>query len=157
MRAVIRFKSIMGTSLSYQSDTPIPEPIRSEIVRYLTEESDKRDWWAESLILFDTPNLPGHLVGDTKLFCLIDDDLADCFMAMTDAVFIIELLETVSAKYKIDWTLSLAGSPCGQVIKGARDAELTNSLDSFAMLADEDRGDFGKYDRVRLLAENPDR
>ena len=58
---------------------------------------------------------------------------------------------------KIDWTLSLAGSPCGQVIKGARDAELTNSLDSFAMLADEEGGDFGNYDRVRLLTENPDR
>jgi hypothetical protein len=147
----------MGTSLSYQSDTTVPEPTRSEVVQYLTEEASKRDWWAESLILFDTPHLPGHIVGDTKLFCLIDDDLADCFMAMTDAVFIVELLEAVSAKYKIDWTLSLAGSPCGQVINSTRDAELANSLDSFAMLADEDGGDFGNYDRDRLLAENPDR
>ena len=147
----------MGTSLSYQSDTTVLEPTRSDVVKYLTNEASKRDWWAESLILFDTPHLPGHIVGDTKLFCLIDDDLADCFMAMTDAVFIVELLEAVSAKYKIDWTLSLAESPCGQVIKGARDAELTNSLDSFAILADEEGGDFGNYDRVRLLTENPDR
>ncbi len=78
-------------------------------------------------MLFDTPHMSGHIVGDTKLFCLIDNDLADCFMAMTDAVFIVELLEAVSAKYKINWTLSLAGSPCGHVINGTRDNELTNT------------------------------
>ena len=155
--AVIRFKKFMGTSLSYQSDTAVAEPTRSEIVDYLTSASDKRQWWAESLILFDTPQLPGHIVGDTKLFCLIDDDVADCFMAMNDAVFIVELLEAVSGRYKIGWTFSLAGSPCGRVINGERDQELAANLDAFAMLADDDGNGFGDYDRDVLLAEHPDR
>ena len=50
------------------------------------------------------------------------------YSQMTDAIFIVELLENESAKYKIVWTLSVAGSPCDQVINGTRDAELTTSV-----------------------------
>ena len=147
----------MGTSLSYQTKSPVPEPSRSAILEYLRRESNNRTWWAESLLLFDSPELPGHIVGDTKLFCLIDDDLADCFMAMTDAVFIIELLEQVSANHGVDWALAIAGSPCGQVIAGKRDDVLSAAIGFFATLSDDDGNGFDDYDRETLLAANPDR
>lgn len=63
----------MGTSLSYQTTAPVPDSRRSRVVAELTAISDGREWWAESILLYDAPGLPGHNGGDTKLFCLIDD------------------------------------------------------------------------------------
>lgn len=147
----------MGTSLSYQSTAVISEPLRSKIIEFLIHESNQREWWAESLVLFDSPQLPGHIIGDTKLFCLIDDVAADCFMAMNDATFIVELLEAVSGSFDVDWNLSIAGRSCGRISKGKRDLELAATLGSFADLSESQNCDFADFERETLLAEYSDR
>ena len=132
----------MGTSISYQSTAPVPDDRRSLVLAKLNASSDEREWWAESIILYAAPSLPGHVCGDTKLFCLIDDDLADCFMALQDAGFIVKCLESVSAKYAVDWQLLLAGESAGQIVNGKRDQTVDEMLSSFETLSDE-VGDFG--------------
>lgn len=147
----------MGASLSYSSKSPVPASIRSIIVDFLVEESSKREWWAEPLAFFESPQLRGHIVGDTKLFCLIDDVFADCFMAMNDAVFIVELLEVVSKAYKCDWTLSMDGSTLGSIAGGQRDQELVANLKAFAFIADGHGAGVEEYDRESLLQEYSER
>lgn len=146
----------MGTSISYQTTAPVPDNLRSQVIADLNAASEDRDWWAESIVVFDVPDLPSHVCGDTKLFCLIDDDLADCFMAFQDAEFIVQSLESVSDKYGVDWQLLLAGEPAGRICKGKRDGTINEMLSSFDLLSDEP-GDFGSYDREELLSQYHDR
>ncbi|MEM7479407.1 MAG: hypothetical protein AAF483_30860 [Planctomycetota bacterium] len=86
----------MGTSLGYNVTDAVNAEVRNQVVAFLESASEQRNWWAESIILFDHPEKPDLICGDTKLFCLIDDDLADCYMAMKDAEHIVELLEATA-------------------------------------------------------------
>ena len=148
----------MGTSLSYKTMGPVSEPVRQRVVDCLESDSESREWWAESIILFDNPKAPGRICGDTKLFCLLDDDdAADCWMAMQDAAFIVERLESASREHGISWELFLAGEPAGKILNGERDEVVAQMLASFDLIADVEDVDFSQYDRESLLRRYPDR
>lgn len=148
----------MGTSLSYNTVEPVTADVRQRVIDFLESRSNEREWWAESIILFDNPQLPGQICGDTKLFCLIDDDdAADCYMAMLDATFIIEQLETTSKEHGITWQLHLAGEPAGEIRDGHRNDTVQQMLASFDLIADVADVDFDQYDRDSLLKKYPDR
>ena len=108
----------MGTSLGYNTKDPVNTDVHEKVVAFLERASEQRDWWAESIRLFGHPEKPRLICGDTKLFCHIDDDLADCFMGMKDAEHIVELLEITSGEHEIEWELILAGEPAGEVRNG---------------------------------------
>lgn len=61
----------MGTSLSYHTFGDVSPDCRRLIRDFLTSTSQSREWWAESIILFDNPAFPNQICGDTKLFCLL--------------------------------------------------------------------------------------
>ena len=148
----------MGTSLSYRTVGAVDAGARQPVLDFLTLKSKKREWWAESIHLFDNPHIPGQICGDTKLFCLLDDDdAADCFMAMKDAEFIVECLEESSKSHGIAWELVLAGEPAGEVRNGHRNKTVQQMLDSFDLVAEVDDVDFSRYDRESLLHQYPDR
>ncbi len=148
----------MGTSLSYNTIEPVPAETRQSVIDFLESESSNREWWAESIILFDSPEMPGQICGDTKLFCLLDDDdAADCYMAMKDAEFIVERLETVSRQHGIAWQLFIAGEPAGEIRDGSRDDFAQQMLDSFDLVAEAEDVNFDEYDRETLLKQHPDR
>lgn len=146
----------MGTSRSYHTIAPVSDDVRSQIVAELTAVSDTREWWSESISLFESHDLPGHACGDTRLFSLIDDDLADCYMATQDGEFIVRSLEIVSAKHAVDWQLLLAGEDAGRIVNGQRDSTVNEMLSSFTMLLGE-MGDFASYSREQLLRQYHDR
>lgn len=151
-------ESSMGTSISYRTFDTVPDDIRRRVITFLELESTHREWWAESIVLFDDPQAPGHICGATKLFCLLDDDIAaDCYMAMKDADFIIELLEEVSKEHRIGWRLFVAGEPAGEIRSGRRNVVAQQLLDSFNLLAGVEDVEFGQFDRESLLRQYPDR
>jgi hypothetical protein len=146
----------MGTSISYSTIAPVPDWDRPALIAALNDASNSREWWAEAILLFDNPHLTGHVCGDTKLFCLVDDIAVDCFMATKDAEFIVETLEAASKRFEVDWQLSLAGVSAGKIINGRRDDTVQKTLSSFALISDV-AGDFDSYDRADLLHQYPDR
>jgi len=147
----------MGTSISYYTKQPLAENLRNEITEFLEVESSRREWWAESILFFDVPTLPGHICGDTKIFCNLDeDDGADCYMAMKDTEFIVALLEAVSLNHGVDWEIRLSGELVGLIQKGQREPELAEVISMFGELG-EGAYDFSEYDRDELLQKYPDR
>src|SRR4051794_10876075 len=102
----------MSASLTYVTP-PLPESVRSAIREFVDQEAAGYQWWAESLTFFEDPKRPGQLVGNTKLFRLIDDPVVDSYMASVDMDRIVRCLEASSAHFEIDWQLYLQETPVG--------------------------------------------
>ena len=118
----------MSASLTYATATPVDNDQRSAILAFINEDTAGHQWWAESIVFYDDPNRPGHVVGNTKLFVLIDDPALDSFMASSDMDRIISALEKSSAKFGVDWHLFLQDNPAGTVSKGKRDERAEKSV-----------------------------
>lgn len=80
----------------------------------------------------------GKLAGDTGLFQLTAErangevvDVApedDEFMAMVDALYIVEQLRLWSAQHQLAWVLNFAGEEVGRISNGKHDARLDEWL-----------------------------
>nr|CAP48384.1 putative integron gene cassette protein [uncultured bacterium] len=148
----------MGTSLSYHTVETVPAATRQPLIDFIESKANEREWWAECIMLYDLRDGSGRMGGDTKLFCLLDDDdAADCFMAMKDAEFLVDCLESASKQFGVSWELTLAGEPAGEITRGARTEIVQQMLDSFDLIAEDEDVDFERYDRESLLAKYPDR
>jgi len=148
----------MGTSLSYNTVNCDSDKLRRDAMTFILSLAERREWWAETMILFQVDEAPHQIYGDTKLFCIgIDDDAADCFMAMKDAEFILEVLELSSKQFGLNWEILLASSPAGGVVAGERNAEAVGLLEIFEQIAEAEVVDFSRYERQALLERYKDR
>jgi len=73
----------MSASIGYHTIQPVAAEQKMMILKSIEDLTLDYEWWAEPMIFYDHPDYPGHLCGDTKLFCLIDDEAGvahDSFM-----------------------------------------------------------------------------
>ena len=124
---------------------------------FIRAETAGYQWWAESITFYDDPKRPGHLVGNTKLFVLIDDPALDSFMASSDMDRIVTALESASAKFGINWQLFLQDSPAGTVSGGRRDDRAANSVKGLLSICEAMGVDTSELDRVSILAQYRER
>jgi hypothetical protein len=97
----------MSASLTYATAHPLKRAARSRILAFVKRDTDGYQWWAESMLFYDDPQRPDHLVGNTKLLTLSDDPGIDSFMAGCDMERIVRTLEAASAKFGVAWELFL--------------------------------------------------
>lgn len=150
----------MGASMGYRTTTPIPEVLATKVLSDIKKFTEGYEWWAESITFFDHPNFPGHLCGDTKLFCMLDGETGlahDSFMAYTDADKIISVLEKVSSIHGVDWAINFEDAEVGRVVSGKQTNELCahrEMLLEFCTMMDVDPK---SLDRKTILSQYPDR
>src|SRR5262245_53193322 len=113
----------MSASLSYASTRPVTAEERAAVTEFVRAHTEGYRWWAESILFYKDPDNPDSLVGNTRLFRLIDDPAIDGFMASADMDRIVVALEAVSAELGIDWQLYLEGHPVGTVQGGHADEQ----------------------------------
>jgi hypothetical protein len=75
-------------------------------------------------------NEDGSQFGATKIFCGIDEEDVDSFMASNDVKFILNWLGRMGDKYKIDWFISIEGGELGNIINGQVPFEMIESIDA---------------------------
>ncbi|MBX6316052.1 MAG: hypothetical protein IRY99_24535 [Isosphaeraceae bacterium] len=141
----------------YNTVAPVADDVRSSLCEFITQSTAGHQWWAESILFYDDPQHPGHLVGDTKLFVLLDDPAIDSFMAHADLERIVVALESSSARFGVDWDLSLAGAPIGSITRGRRDAALAQAVMGLLEACGEMGVDPATLDRENILREYHDR
>jgi hypothetical protein len=143
----------MSASLTYATATPVDDARRSAILAFIKEDTAGYQWWSESIAFYDDPNRPDHVVGNTKLFVLIDDPALDSFMASSDMDRIVSALEGASAKFGVDWQLFLQDNPAGTVSKGKRDERTGKSLKGLLSICEAMGVDPGDLNRVSILEQ----
>jgi hypothetical protein len=143
----------MSASLTYATVAAEDDARRSAILAFIKKDTDGYQWWAESMLFFDDPKRPGHLVGNTKLFVLIDDPALDSFMASSDMERIVSTLEKTSAKFGVDWQLFLQDNPAGAISKGTRDMRAAKSVKGLLSICDAMGVDPSGLDRASILKQ----
>lgn len=88
-----------------------------------------RTWWAEGICLYDHPDSPRHIFGDTKLFLVgysTNDGgyrevtpRHDIAMAYRDGRFLVRTLWRVSQKHKLTWRLEIEGELSAVIQSGS--------------------------------------
>jgi len=132
----------MSVSLTYVSEEPVSPDVLDSIKRQAARLNETRDWWCEGLVIFESAEFPGHVVGDTKLFASgysradgtweqvdVGDD---SFMAWRDAKFIVACLVSWASEYDLVWQLSMEGADLGGIGPTGADPSIE---DFFAVLA----------------------
>ena len=142
----------LSASLTYVS-APQPESTRSAVREFIRLDTAGYKWWAESLSFFEDPKRSDQLVGNTKLFRLIDDPAADSFMASTDMDHILGYLEAASEKFGVDWQLFLQDTPVGMIAGGRRDEKAGNAVKGLLKICDAMGIDPAELDRGRIFAQ----
>lgn len=121
----------MGVSLGYYSQTGMTQA-QSQIIEELVEQKNKSyQWWCESIWMSSELTEEGELCGSTKLFCLIDDEDTDTYMAFLDIQEIVRFFQSVARQTGIDWRFEMEGSPFGAIINGEIDETLETNLTMF--------------------------
>jgi hypothetical protein len=146
----------MSASLTYVS-SPLPESTILAVREFTGQEAAGYQWWAESLNFFDDPKRPGQLVGNTKLFRLIDDPAADSFMASADLDRIVGCLEAASARFGVEWQLFLQDTPVGIITGGRRDETAGKAVKGLLAVCEMMGIAPAELDRDRILKEYPPR
>jgi hypothetical protein len=147
----------MSASLAYATGAPVADDVRSSLREFITRSTAGHQWWAESILFYDDPELPGHVVGATKLFVLLDDPAIDSFMAHADMAKIIDVLELSSERFGVEWELSIAGTPVGRIARGQRDEALAQAMTELLEICDVMDVDPTTLDRESILREYRDR
>lgn len=130
----------MSAALGYATTQPVAEDVRLAIVRECQQIADSRDWWCESILFYDDPERPGHLVGASKLFLpgygtpahyVEVDPLEDMFMACRDAAFILDTLSRWAQEHSLEWEVEFE-DPIGTVGAGGPDDGVDDVLQMLA-------------------------
>jgi len=140
----------MSVSLSYSTQTPVTDSVRTSILSAAQQANAQWDWWCESINFFDMPTSAGRLHGDTKLFLVgystNDGDFVevdpehDCIMAWRDAHHILSQLAEWSRQHSITWGLESEGGSLGFIRDGVIPEEvlamLTQLMEAFGVSPD---------------------
>jgi hypothetical protein len=147
----------MGVSLGYFSTRPVPPADHQWLPALAETTNEAYDWWCESIWISEKSDEPGNVFGFTKLFCMIDNEDTDTYMAFLDMCEIVRFLTSVAERLGIEWRLEIEGSPFGAVTRAGPDAALQVNLTG---LIDMFGGDFEALQsrpREETLAEWSDR
>ena len=121
----------MGVSLEYSTARPVTEPTLVRILRLAEGENSSREWWCEPIWISEKPGVEGQAFGSTKLFCMIDDEDVDTYMAYLDIQEIARFLIELSGSTGTDWELRIEGSPVGLIRSGRMDEGLSGAIEAF--------------------------
>jgi hypothetical protein len=147
----------MGVSLGYTSTKPVRAEAHQRLLARVEQANEAYDWWCESIWIADTPDDLGHAFGFTKLFCMIDDEDTDTYMAYLDVCEVARFLASVAAALDIGWRLEIEGAPLGVVTAAGPDEQLRGSLSGFLDMFPGDFDLLRSRPREDILAEWADR
>jgi hypothetical protein len=109
------------SSLTYRSKHPVPDSIRLQLQREAESLAPREQWWAESMVFFESPEWRGHLLGDSNIMLLgyqrADGEYVtvepsdDMLMAYRSARFLVSVLKRWSRLHGIQWELEFAEFP----------------------------------------------
>jgi hypothetical protein len=126
----------MGVSLEYRAIGEVAPGKWSDIVKEASVVNSEREFWAEPIWLCEDQ---GHgSFGMNKIFCGIDDEDVDSFMAANDIKYILNWLGRVGTKYKVDWDISIEGGELGAILNGSVPTELLEGIDELCEAVDVD-------------------
>ncbi len=123
----------MSLSLTYTTTEPVAADVRKAIEADAKRLNKGRPWWCENIVFFKSREQPKHVVGDTKLFRGLGDDVLDDededaaaevefdddqFMAFQDARFILLTLARWSEKHGVSWVVEMSGVEVAWVADG---------------------------------------
>src|SRR6185436_12541491 len=118
----------MGVSLGYFSTKPVPPAGLQQLQVFAGAANKRYDWWCESIWISEKPDEAGNVFGFTKLFCMIDEEDTDTYMAYLDVCEIIKFLTSAAERLGIEWRLEIESAPVGVVTKAGPDAALQDNL-----------------------------
>jgi hypothetical protein len=147
----------MGVSLGYFSTKPVPAADQQQLMARAAEANEMYDWWCESIWICETPDEAGNAFGFTKLFCMIDDEDTDTYMAYLDVQEIVKFLTSVAKRLGIEWRLEIEGAPFGIVTKAGPNGELQGNLSGFLDMFPGDFETLRSLPREKILAAWCDR
>ncbi|MEX0716914.1 MAG: hypothetical protein WD066_10015 [Planctomycetaceae bacterium] len=147
----------MGVSLGYFSTKPVPLANHRQLLALVAAANEEYDWWCESIWFSDTPDEAGKAFGFTKLFCMIDDEDTDTWMASLDVCRIIRFLTSVAERLGIEWRLEIEGAPFGIVTRAGPDAESQGNSSGFLDMFPGAFESLRSRPREEILAEWSDR
>ena len=120
-------------TLSYRSVRPVDAAVGDQLTRQAAEITQQHDWWSGPLT-FSPAKPDGHLEGQTELTLasyetsegerieVAEDD--DAFMSWMDLCVIVDWLCERSEEHQLDWDLTYAGEPAGDIRQGDEDEDL---------------------------------
>lgn len=147
----------MGVSLGYRTAEKVDRSTVSAIRKLAAKKNREYDWWCEAIWIGEKVDESGAAFGFTKLFCMIDDEDVDTYMAYLDVKEIVDFFCEVSKQTKTAWDFAIEGSELGKVEKGKRDAALRENLEMFLDLFPGDFESVKKKGRKQILREWKDR
>lgn len=127
----------MGVSLGYRTDSEVAPDIIKSLLNDASK-LDAYDWWCESILLHASDGIVG---GRTKVFLSsygsVDDfvevdGLESDLMAYRDTTHILAQLSKWSAKYGVNWEMSIVGELIGLIQGGKWDKKLAKYMDEWA-------------------------
>jgi hypothetical protein len=147
----------MGVSLGYFSTKPVPPADLRQLLSLAGAANEAYGWWCESIWFSEKPNETGCAFGFTKLFCMINDDDTDTYMAYLDVCEIVRFLTSVAERLGIEWRLEIEGAPFGIVTRAGPNAELKGNLSGFLDMFAGNFETLRSRQRQEILAEWSDR
>lgn len=147
----------MGVSLGYFSTGPVSDANYRQLLTLARAANEAYDWWCESIWISEKRDDRGGAFGFTKLFCTIDDEDTDTYMAYLDVCEIVRFLTSIAEKLGVEWRLEIEGAAFGVVTEAGPDAKLHRSLSRFLEVFPGDFEALQARTREEILAEWSDR
>jgi hypothetical protein len=147
----------MGVSLGYFSTKPVSEAHHQEIMALASAANEAYEWWCEPIWISGSLEEAGNVFGFTKLFCLIDDDNTDTYMAYLDVCEIVRFLTSVAERFDVEWRVDIEDSTFGVVTKAGPDEMLEENLSGFLEMFPGDFEVLQSQPREAILAKWSDR
>lgn len=130
----------MGVTLDYKTRAPIVAKVREAIQAEVHQLSSNHDWWCEPIWFCELRGKESELEGWNKIYLpgyttndgvYVEVDFEDDqLMAYRDTTFILDRLTTWSREHNLDWEISLAGEPIGNITRGEWDSRLRETVES---------------------------
>jgi len=147
----------VGVSLSYFTTDPMHDADRRGLFTDADAKNRGREWWCEGIWICDKSIENRTVFGSTKLFCMIDDEDTDTYMAYLDICEIVEFLAGESKRRGHTWWFEIEGESFGRIRDGVPDVELRGNLESFLEVFPGDFESLRRKSREQILAAWADR
>lgn len=158
----------MGIAVYYQTVEPVPDAVRSVLLREVEELAEPHAYWGEPITFYNMfpcfaeedgrlrasskVFLPGFSTADGKLVRV--DEADDLFMACRDMHFIVDRLGDWSGRFGLTWRVSSDHDlVAGTIAGGNGDEALRTSLGLFAQQARYDPADPAGEEHARTILE----
>jgi hypothetical protein len=147
----------MGVSLNYKCGQIIDKNLHQQLSDFANERNKLIDWWCESIWITEPHQTDEPVFGSTKLFCNIQNEEVDAYMAYLDIIEIIKFLEDSSKKFSLTWTLEIEGGHFGEISSTGPDSILKENLELFLQMFPNDFTSLKNRTRESILKEWADR